>query len=153
MRSTESTPESDDMRETVEELPEGKVPVQPANPGEHLRRAREQRALNRARLGQSVGLTGAAIKNLENNHFDHFPSAVYVRGYLKSCARMLGEDEGDITAEFDRYCEETGLDAGKGIRAAVPEDASARWFNQFGLALLAAVLILAGLWLIFILLG
>ena len=91
------------------------VPLSPeyVTPGQYLLTAREKSGLNRARVGQALGLTETAVKNLEINGFDLFPGSVYVRGYLKNYARLLGSSEDELIALYDRYCAEHQLDNGR----------------------------------------
>ena len=58
-------------------------------------------------------LTETAVKNLETNAFDLFPGSVYVRGYLKNYARLLGSSEDELIALYDQYCAEHQLDNGR----------------------------------------
>jgi|GEM_PF-2669055 len=82
-------------------------------PGKYLLTAREKSGLNRARVGQALGLTEKAIKNLETDGFDLFPGSVYVRGYLKNYARLLGSDQDELIAIYDRYCADHHLSNGR----------------------------------------
>lgn len=102
-------------------------------PGPCLCEVREQLGLNRAKVGQQLGLTEAAVKDLEKNRFERFPSSVYVRGYLKNYAKTLGESESEIIAIYDQFCEENNLDSGKSTLEPLPE--------QKGLGVTAKILI------------
>ena len=82
-------------------------------PGPLLCEAREHLGLNRAKVGQELGLTETAVKKLEKNHFDRFPNSVYVRGYLKNYAKILGKSESAIIEIYDRFCAENNLESGK----------------------------------------
>jgi cytoskeletal protein RodZ len=82
-------------------------------PGKYLLTEREKAGLNRARVGQALGLTETAVKNLETNDFELFPGSVYVRGYLKNYAKLLGTDEDELIAIYDRYCADHQLDNGR----------------------------------------
>ena len=90
-------------------------------PGTRLREAREKLGLNRAKAGQQLGLTETSVKDLETNHFDRFASGVYVRGYLKNYAKMLGESEEEIIRIHDQFCLEQNLDSGKNTLNPLPE--------------------------------
>lgn len=101
----------------VGEIAEASSDIPPSpeyvTPGKYLLTAREKSGLNRARVGQALGLTETAVKNLEINDFESFPGSVYVRGYLKNYARLLGSNEEDLIALYDRYCTEHQLDNGR----------------------------------------
>lgn len=83
------------------------------SPGKYLLTEREKAGLNRARVGQALGLTETAVKNLETNGFELFPGSVYVRGYLKNYAKLLGTEEDELIAIYDRYCADHQLDNGR----------------------------------------
>ncbi len=102
--------EADDSAESGE-----KSAALPKNvtPGKYLLSEREKAGLNRARVGQALGLTETAVKNLETNDFELFPGSVYVRGYLKNYAKLLGKDEDELIAIYDRYCVDHQLDNGR----------------------------------------
>lgn len=85
-----------------------------ASPGDSLCKAREQLGYNRAAVGQQLGLTEKAVKDLERNQFDRFAGALYVRGYLKNYAKLLTINEDDIMVLFDQYCVDNHLDLDKG---------------------------------------
>lgn len=90
-------------------------------PGICLCKVREEQGFNRAKVGQQLGLTETAVKDLERNLFDRFPSSVYVRGYLKNYAKILGESEREIIEIYDRYCQENNLDSGKSTMEPLQE--------------------------------
>lgn len=111
---TETQKESEDsVGKNVEDGSD--VPSSPeyVTPGQYLLTAREKSGLNRARVGQALGLTETAVKNLETNGFELFPGSVYVRGYLKNYARLLGSSEEELIALYDQYCAEHQLDNGR----------------------------------------
>lgn len=117
------------------------LPVQ-VTPGTYLLTAREKSGLNRARVGQALGLTETAVKNLETNDFDLFPSGVYVRGYLKNYAKLLGSDEDELIDIYDRYCAEHRLDNGRSAAdlSAMP---ASQGNNRKVIAVVVGVLVVA----------
>lgn len=116
-----------------------------AGPGVQLCEAREKLGFNRAKVGQQLGLTETAVKDLEKNYFDRFPSSVYVRGYLKNYAKMLGISEFRIIENYDRFCLENNLDSGKSTLDSPPERSSSLlWFRAFAaMGVVALMIILA----------
>jgi len=84
-------------------------------PGKYLLTEREKAGFNRASVGEALGLTETAVKNLETNGFELFPSAVYVRGYLRNYAKLLGTKEDQLIAIYDRYCADHQLNNGRSI--------------------------------------
>lgn len=112
-------------------------------PGKKLCELREGQGLNRARVGQLLGLTETAVKDLEKNKFENFPGSVYVRGYLKNYARIMGVSEDDIIALYDKYCLDHGLDTGKSTMEPLPESSGVGGTTKiiFGLVILVVVII------------
>ena len=90
------------------ESPEEKVAV-PVSPGEMLVSAREAAGMSRARIAADLGLTETAVRDIEENHFAKFAAGIYVRGYLKNYARLLGLEEQQLMQSFDHYCTAAGL--------------------------------------------
>ena len=74
-------------------------------PGELLAQARESNDMSRIQLAELLGLTAAAIRDLELNRFDTFPSGIYVRGYLRNYSKAVGLDEQSLMDAYDAYAE------------------------------------------------
>jgi len=60
--------------------------------GELLQQEREQRRMSRTELAQKIRVKEQFLEALEANRFDELPAAVFVKGYIKSYARVLGFD-------------------------------------------------------------
>lgn len=118
------------------------------SPGLYLSDAREQRGLNRAKVGEKLGLTETAVRDLEQNQFDRFPSSVYVRGYLKNYTKILGEEESDLIELYDQYCLEHNLNAGRSTMNPTPKKTGLGKTAKmlFGLA---AVVVAVGIYAVF----
>ena len=69
-------------------------------PGKRLRAAREARNLTTVQVAQQLKLKNAYIEALEEDDYQRLPSLLYVRGYLKCYARLLGLPEQEVTAAF-----------------------------------------------------
>lgn len=68
--------------------------------GTYLRRERELRQLSVAEVAQTTRIPVRILKKLENDQHDELPADVFVRGYLRAYARVLGVDEGYL---LERY--------------------------------------------------
>ncbi|MBC9252041.1 Cro/Cl family transcriptional regulator [Pseudomonas alcaligenes] len=79
-----------------------------ANPGEMLRKARENKNWALTDVAAQLNLTAQALRQLEAGAFDQLPGHTFSRGYIRSYAKLLGMDGNRLVQEFDQY---TGTDA------------------------------------------
>ena len=68
------------------------VPAALAGPGEQLRAARLQQGLEIADVARQLKLFPRQIEALETDNFAALPSLVFVRGFIRNYARVLGLD-------------------------------------------------------------
>ncbi len=68
--------------------------------GQKLRDAREQRSLLLEQVAESLHLDETVITALEQGNFSTLGAPVYVRGHLKTYARLLGLSPDTIAAEY-----------------------------------------------------
>jgi cytoskeletal protein RodZ len=61
--------------------------------GELLRLKREEKGLNLKTISQQTKIHMGLLEHLENNQLDKLPSKTYVRGFVKSTAKILGIDQ------------------------------------------------------------
>ncbi|MFT5393531.1 MAG: cytoskeleton protein RodZ [Gammaproteobacteria bacterium] len=71
-------------------------------PGEHLRAARANAGLTLEEVSARLHLDKRTLDLLEADDFDKLPAPTFVRGYLRSYARMLDLPPGPIIEAFDR---------------------------------------------------
>ncbi|MGH8457699.1 MAG: helix-turn-helix domain-containing protein, partial [Stenotrophobium sp.] len=67
-----------------------------ASPGELIRRARERARLTPEELAAQTKLARHTLEALESDDFDTLNEAVYVRGYYRKCAKVLGIPEKEL---------------------------------------------------------
>lgn len=70
--------------------------------GETLVRAREAAGLSVEELSAQTRIRGGLIRQIEADDFSGCGGAVYARGHLRSLAKAIGTDPGELLAEFDR---------------------------------------------------
>jgi transcriptional regulator with XRE-family HTH domain len=73
--------------------------------GDLLRKERERKGLTLDDIATATHIRIEYLRGMEKDDFSKIPSEIYVRGYLKSYAEILGLDAGKIIA---LYCEEKG---------------------------------------------
>jgi cytoskeleton protein RodZ len=62
----------------------------PVSPGNTIREARQRAGVSAADLAAQIRLSRATLEALEADDFDTLAEAVYVRGYYRKCAKVLG---------------------------------------------------------------
>ncbi len=68
-------------------------PSQPHDsPGQTLKQARERLGMSVANVARELHLSSTQITALEADDYQHFHGETYVRGYLRSYARLIGVD-------------------------------------------------------------
>lgn len=73
-----------------------------AGPGQHLRRARDEATLSIEEVAARLHLDTRTVGNLEADNYDELPAPTFVRGYLRSYARLLDIPPAPIIDGFDR---------------------------------------------------
>jgi cytoskeleton protein RodZ len=71
-------------------------------PGSQLRKARERQGLDQAKVAAQLHLSQSLIQALEWDDYEHLPAAVFVKGYLRNYARLLGLDEDAVIEAFQQ---------------------------------------------------
>jgi cytoskeletal protein RodZ len=69
-------------------------------PGKVLRAAREAAGLTQAVVSTKLNLSKQYIKDIEADDYSHFSAEIYVSGYLRSYASLLGLDAAPLLAAF-----------------------------------------------------
>ena len=67
-----------------------------AGPGAALQAAREARQLSVPQVADQLKLSSAAVTALEANDWDRLPAQVFVRGYIRAFARLMGLDDEEL---------------------------------------------------------
>ena len=76
-----------------------------ANFGGSLKAAREARNLTQSDVAAKLKLTARQIEALEQEDFDHLPSEVFVRGFVRNYARLVGIEPDSLIAPVDAQAE------------------------------------------------
>lgn len=70
------------------------------SPGRRLRIARQAKGMTQADIASQLHLSSAIIDALETDEHERLPGPVFVRGYMRNYARLLGLDENEVIAEY-----------------------------------------------------
>ncbi|SDX58672.1 cytoskeleton protein RodZ [Allochromatium warmingii] len=120
------------------------------SPGSHLRALREARKLDIERVAAQLHLQHAVVEAIEGDQYDALPAPVFVVGYLKNYARLLGADPTPILDAYRRLSPPRELTL---TPALTPPDmphsfgSSGRWIWLFGVVLLGVIIGAATLWI------
>lgn len=105
-------------------------PDQPAHSiGIQLRAAREQQGLTHKEVGRQLKLPASVIESLEDDRTGKIPT-VYVKGYVRSYARLLELDEHSLCARLDLSENET--QSTPALRPALPTGGNYSWLESTG---------------------
>ncbi len=70
--------------------------------GSGLRRAREKRQLSLREVAGATKIPRATLEQIDAGNLDALPAEVFVRGFIRSYARMVGADESESLHGFER---------------------------------------------------
>lgn len=117
--------------------------------GALLKQARERNGLTREAVAGQLNLLLSQVVALEEDDFARFPGETFVRGHLRSCARLLKIDTNELLRAYDG-----GSVANANRAPQTPmhvqwrpmslDHQASRWRRYSGLA--ATVLVLVALW-------
>lgn len=71
-------------------------------PGEHLRTARRSTGQSVAEVAAKLHLDPKTVRHIEADEYTALPAPAFVRGYLRSYARILGIPPGPVIEAYDR---------------------------------------------------
>jgi len=86
--------------ETANSTAEDEQPRTAASLGDRLKTAREQKSYSIEQVSEALHLDEKIIVALEQGHFESLGAPVYVRGHLKTYARLLGLPPDEVLGEF-----------------------------------------------------
>ena len=71
------------------------------NFGSYLKHERELRGFSLEEIATKTKISIHFLQALENNQFDDLPEKVFIKGYVRSFARIIGSDEHEMLNAFD----------------------------------------------------
>jgi cytoskeleton protein RodZ len=89
------------MSETLQDDTEQGPPS--LGPGDRLQAARISIGLTQEDVASKMRLSTAILSCLEENNFDDITAPIFVKGYLRSYARIVNLDEEDIIKQYSQY--------------------------------------------------
>lgn len=122
--------------------------AQPASdvtpPGQKLKEAREAAKLSVEDVARELRMTATKVRDLEADDYDKLHSDTFVRGYLRTYAKLLGLDSAALLDAYLATRRAQGWDESSEespIQASIPQPTKPLW--RFAILI---VILLAGLW-------
>lgn len=114
--------------------------------GERFRKARELAGWSIQETAESLHIIPRYVSAIENERFSELPGVVFLKGYVKSYARLLGMAEGPVLAQLDEILTSRNLSGGNGpqIPADLTDNPAAAKRSTVGLWLLGLGVIVVG---------
>lgn len=109
-RDAKASGDADGMPARPGELP---------SPGSYIRQQRELRGMSVAELASATKIPRSSVEMLEEDRYEALPGPVFVKGFLRCCARSLGMDPDEVM-ELLYERERAQLQARKRERPANP---------------------------------
>ncbi len=81
--------------------------VNQSSPGTMLRTAREAREMTIKHIASQLRLRKDVIEDLEHDRFERLPAPIFVRGYIRSYAALVGLDPAYVNASYEQYSDHT----------------------------------------------
>ena len=98
--------------DVVNEQASGEAVTAHQSPGELLQAAREKAGLTEAEVADRLKIPESYVSDIEHCVFDKLPGLVFVRGYVRSYAKLVSLDADKAVEAFDRF---TGDEGGKTV--------------------------------------
>lgn len=138
--------EEGNLEQSVGEQSDAPPPVVNNSPGDCLREARAALGLTIADVAQSIKFSPRQIETLERNDFDKLPGATFVRGFIRSYAKLLRLDEQALLRMLDQNTPHADLQINlpEDTGAALPQPGEQRnYLPHLVLVVVLAALVLA----------
>ncbi|HYW75780.1 MAG TPA: RodZ domain-containing protein [Gammaproteobacteria bacterium] len=117
-----------------------------ASPGHQLSTAREAKGISLETVSESTGISRKVLEALEANEWDKLDAPVYVRGYLRKYARMLGLDQEALVSSYEASALPRDPELHSYVSEHLPSNRNVRWLLPVTALIIVVVLVLMGLW-------
>jgi len=130
--------------ETTETPGEVQSPIDVTPPGQLLKEAREAAKLSVEDVARELRMTATKVRDLEADDYDKLHSDTFVRGYLRTYAKLLDMDSARLLEAYLATRRAQGWDESaeeSPIQVTIPQPTRPLW--RFAILIVA---LLAGLW-------
>ena len=120
-----------------------KVEIKTVTVGSRLREERLSKGIKTAEIAERLHITNHYVKALESNNFDKLPSTIFIKGYLKNYADLLGLNPSEIIGLYEKATSQSEEIA----NASVPrKNLKTRNRNFVVLSVILFIVFFTGLW-------
>lgn len=113
--------------------------------GEFLKQVRETHGLSVEYVAEQLKLKNSTVRDLEANHYEHVGGLVYIKGYLRSYARLLNLDiEDQLQLNNNPDAEIINVPVNDECAHKQKVTMSYHWLSLLGFAIILVLLIVAG---------
>lgn len=119
--------------------------------GEQLRAAREQKGMDRQDVADQLHLRPTIIRAIEESDYETMPGDLFLKGYVRSYARLTDQDGDDLIARLDRELEPFRQEQEKAHEPTPTELIHQRKMRRrrMGGGAVAVLVLVVGGWLVF----
>jgi cytoskeleton protein RodZ len=131
------------------EIPEPEIGRRGQGPGASLRAAREAQKLAVEKVAEELHLSRSMVEAIERDDYDRLPGAVFVRGYLKNYARLVGLSAKQIISDYELHGPEVEISTPvvkTGINAEVSSGHAGVRLVTWAITLLLVILLAVWWW-------
>lgn len=134
------------MSEADQEPGRGGAEPDRSGPGGRLTEAREAHGLSVQAAAESLGASAYVLEALEANDWQRLEAPVYVRGYLRKYARLLGLEENEIVAAYERSASPHDPAVRAHATTGFPRRNSTRWLAPATIGIVVIIVVLMAIW-------
>ena len=77
--------------------------------GAHLKSERELRGVTIDEVASKTKIHARYLHALENNQFEKLPGEVFINGFIRSMAKVIGADENELLSAYSDIIKESHL--------------------------------------------
>ena len=108
------------------------------NFGSYLKHERELRGVPLEEISGATKIHIRYLQALEENKFDELPGEVFIKGYIRSYANIIGSDEEEV---LNIYEESVGNKIENSLDSVTPSNTSANKSLGFAFLLIAVLIV------------
>jgi cytoskeleton protein RodZ len=122
------------------------VDISTMKPGARLRQAREQKKLSVQQIADRLYLDAGVIDTIESDDYDRLPSPIFVRGYLRSYAKLLDLPAESIVEAYELIGQQSPPPLTFQLKQNDQANSDNPWVKAATVVIAASLVILVSMW-------